>query len=75
MATRENTWKAVRTEFCAHYLNKDDNMHMYIIPSLADTECYHVILELHGDDSNMEFHYLTKDEIEKAYNIVLFNKI
>ncbi len=72
MGTTKNTWKPVRTEFCAHYLNKeDDNMHMYIIPSLADIECYHVIQELQGDDSSMEFHYLTKAEIEKVFSIKL----
>jgi len=71
MATKESMWKPVKTEFCAHYLNKDDNMHMYIIPSLADIQCYHVIFEVQDDDSNMEFHYLTKDEIEKAYRIKL----
>ena len=71
MGTKESTWKPVKTEFCAHYLNKDDNRHMYIIPSRADITCYHVIMEEQDDDSNMEFHFLTKAEIEKAYSIKL----
>ncbi len=72
MATGGKLWKHTRTEFCAHFYNKEENdMHMYIIPSIADVECYHVIQEIKGDDSNMEFHYLTKDEINKIFGIKL----
>jgi len=72
MSKDDQSWKQRRTEFCAHFVNKKDtDMHMLIVPSSANLDCYHVIIEFKDDDSNMEFNYMCGNEIEKNYGILL----
>ena len=72
MPKNRTGWKSLRTEFCAHYVKTEDtDLHLHIIPSVADLEYYHVIQETKDDDSSMEYNFLNKKEIESTYGIAL----
>ena len=70
MEAKEHIWKEVRTEFCAHYIDKENNgLHLHIIPSSANLESYHVIQEVDNDDTTVDYSNLTKNEIRDTFSI------